>query len=103
MANYRIYMLDGAGRVLTGSDVSCQSDEAAFAWARVTLGMDASAEIWCGARCVGRVSGTTMMPHAYPPKLRFMRADAWQLGGRDSPWYVNDNAGAQGADSLRQE
>jgi hypothetical protein len=56
MANYRIYMLDDADRVITGSDADCRDDETALFWAATTLGTDARAEIWHGTRCVGRVS-----------------------------------------------
>jgi len=69
MTSYRIYMLNPKGRVLTGADADCANDEAAFAWARTTLGDDARAEIWQGARCVGHISGAefaaiTLRPHS---------------------------------------
>jgi len=56
MASYRIYMLDQADRVVTGSDADCRDDETALAWASATLGTDVRAEIWQSTRCVGRVS-----------------------------------------------
>jgi hypothetical protein len=62
MSVYRIYMLDGAGRVLTGSDATCANDEAARTWASTTLGGDAQAEIWEADRCVGRISDLSELP-----------------------------------------
>ena len=59
MAHYWIYMLDRAGRILTGSDVACDSDESAFAWAATALGNDARAEVWEGTRWVGRLSSAS--------------------------------------------
>ena len=56
MTNYRIYMLDRTGRVVTGSDADCRDDATALGWAATTLGTDVRAEIWQGTRCVGRVS-----------------------------------------------
>jgi hypothetical protein len=60
MAYYRIYMLDRAGRILTGSDVVCDSDKSAFAWAATTLGNDARVEVWEGSRCLGRLSAASV-------------------------------------------
>jgi hypothetical protein len=60
MAYYRIYMLDHNHRIVTGSDVDCRNDEVAFAWAATTLGTDARAEVWLGARCLGRVSSVVV-------------------------------------------
>jgi hypothetical protein len=60
MAYYRIYMLDRAGRILTASDVECDNEENAFAWAATTLGSDARAEIWQGSACLGRLSAVAI-------------------------------------------
>jgi hypothetical protein len=60
MANYRIFMLDRSGGVVTASDTVCHNDEAALAWAATTLGPDARAEIWQGSRCLGRVSSVSV-------------------------------------------
>lgn len=73
MTSYRIYMLDPTGRTLTASDADCGSDARAFAWANITLGDDARAEIWQGARRVGRVwsasRGMLGAGRASPPAL----------------------------------
>jgi hypothetical protein len=61
MTCYRIYMLNRNGLVLTGSDETCENDEAAVAWARTTVGDDARAEIWQDARCVGHISGAAVL------------------------------------------
>jgi len=117
MANYRIFMINGAGRILTASDVECLTDGAAFAWAGATLGTDASAEIWRGATCIGSVSGATIMPHAYQPNLYVMAKYVRQRGSADAAHgddvmdefdprvqrYVNDNAATQSQDLLRHE
>jgi hypothetical protein len=109
MTNYRIFMIGNAGRILTASDADCENDEAAFAWAAATLGSDARAEIWQAGRCVGTVSGTTMMPHAIAPQFGTMLQSAWQQGpaaatqdgDAEMPLdihalsFVNDNAAPQ--------
>ena len=56
MDDYRIYLLDGAGRIVSGADSQCPSDEAARAAAAAMLGSSGQAEIWQGVRCVGRVA-----------------------------------------------
>jgi hypothetical protein len=61
MAYYRIYMLDHHARIVTGSDVDCRDDEAALAWAAITLGTAARAEVWQGTRCLGRVSNVSVL------------------------------------------
>lgn len=69
MALYRIYRLNNANRIITGSDVVRESDDAAFEWAKQTFGVTARAEIWNGERCVGRL-----------PQSR-ASFDAFQTGG----------------------
>jgi len=59
MTCYRIYTLNQNGLTLTGSDETCESDEAAVAWAKTIVGNDAHAEIWEDARCVGQLTGAT--------------------------------------------
>ena len=56
MDDYRIYLLDGAGRIVNGTDSQCPSDDAARATATAMLGGSGEAEIWQGVRCVGRVA-----------------------------------------------
>jgi hypothetical protein len=60
VAHYRIYMLDLNHRIVTGSDADCQNDEAALAWAAITLGSDARAEVWQGSRILGRVANVSI-------------------------------------------
>ena len=55
LTSYRIYKLNPNGHILAGSDADCASDEAAFARARTILGGNVAAEIWQGARLVGRL------------------------------------------------
>ncbi len=62
MDDYRIYLLDGAGRIISGTDRQCMSDDEASAAARALAGEWGEAEVWQGVRCVGRVSAT--MPQA---------------------------------------
>ena len=109
MINYRIFMISRAGRILTASDADCENDGAAFAWAAATLGSDARAEIWQAGRCVGTVSGTTMMPHSSAPHRGTMLQNVWerepavvmQHGDADVPLdisalgFVNDNTAPQ--------
>jgi hypothetical protein len=49
-------MLDLNGRIVTGTNVGCADDPAAFGWAARSLGPDAWAEIWQAARCLGGLS-----------------------------------------------
>ena len=58
MDDYRIYLLDGAGRIISGTDRQCMSDDEASAAARALAGEWGEAEVWQGVRCVGRVSAT---------------------------------------------
>jgi hypothetical protein len=59
MAHCWIYMLDRASRILTGSDVACESDESAFAWTAATPRNDARAEAWQGTRCLVLLSSAS--------------------------------------------
>ncbi len=62
MASYRIYLLDGAGRILRAADAQCASDEAAYEAARGFLGRNGQAEVWQGTRCLGQVTVPPPVP-----------------------------------------
>lgn len=54
MAGYRLYRLDGAGRISAAEWIEAADDAAATAQARA-LCNGSTLEIWVGSRCVGRV------------------------------------------------
>ena len=56
MADYRIDLLNGSGRVVQQSNAECADDREACALARRRLGFGERAEVWIGGRCAGRVS-----------------------------------------------
>jgi len=56
MDHYRIYLLNAAGRIVSGNDALCANDEAARAAASELLEAGRDAEIWHGRRRVGRVA-----------------------------------------------
>jgi hypothetical protein len=60
LPNYRIYMLDMNGRIVTGTNVVCADDPSAFGWAARSLGVDTGAEIWEAERCLGRLSDSAV-------------------------------------------
>jgi hypothetical protein len=60
MTFYRIYELNEFGRIVSGIDVVCPDDEAAFDHAAALFGQSARAEIWQGARCLGRLHGGSL-------------------------------------------
>lgn len=57
MQTYRIYKLNQAGRIVTGTDAMCASDDAAFRFAASLFGPNARAEIWHRDRRVGQLGG----------------------------------------------
>lgn len=59
MADYRIYLLNISGKILSGSNATCTSDQEACALAQRMLNINGEAEVWLGASCVGRVSATS--------------------------------------------
>lgn len=61
IADYRIYLLDGDGRIVTGSGVSCGDDQDACVQAQQMLDGTSSnqAEVWTGTRCIGRVAAVS--------------------------------------------
>ena len=70
MADYRIDLLNGSGRVVQQSTVNCADDGQACAFARRLLGFGERAEVWTEGRCAGRVSV----------------ASAAEVGTFDQPW-----------------
>ncbi len=57
MVDYRVYLLNRNGLIISGYDVSCDDDQDARVQARRMLDGTNSdqAEVWAGARCVGKV------------------------------------------------
>ena len=56
MADYRIDLMDGTGRIVQQSHAKCDDDDDACALARRLLSLGGCAEVWTGSRCAGRVS-----------------------------------------------
>jgi hypothetical protein len=52
--HYRIYLLGPDDHITRGHDVHCSSDLEAFAEIAPLVGISPAAELWCGARRVGR-------------------------------------------------
>ncbi len=67
MRSYRIYKLNLAGRIVTGTDALCASDEAAMIYAASIFGPHARAEIWLRDRRVGELGGVAGTPQASAP------------------------------------
>jgi len=59
MADYRIDLLNGSGRVVQQFNAKCADDREAWALARRRLGFGERAEVWNGGRCAGQVSTTS--------------------------------------------
>ena len=57
MPSYRLYSLDGAGRIMAADWLKADSDEAAIAAARVRS-TALHYELWQGQRFVARVDGS---------------------------------------------
>ena len=56
MADYRIDLLNGSGRVVQQSNAECADDREACALARRRLSFGERAEVWTNGKCAGRVS-----------------------------------------------
>ena len=56
MDHYRIYLLNAAGRIVSGNDAMCPDDESARVAAGELLEPGRDAEVWHGRRRVGRVA-----------------------------------------------
>jgi hypothetical protein len=50
MTSYRIYSTNEVGRILTGQDTLCETDQAALAQAALTLPVGTRMEVWQGTR-----------------------------------------------------
>ena len=59
MADYRIDLLNGSGRIVQQSNAKCNDDGEACALAQRLLSFGERAEVWIGGRCAGRVSVTS--------------------------------------------
>ena len=70
MADYRIDLLNGSGRVVQQSTASCADDGQACALAQRLISFGERAEVWTDGRCAGRVSA----------------ASAADVGTLDRPW-----------------
>lgn len=57
MAEYRLYCLDGAGRITQAHEISAASDEDALALAR-ELRLPAKCELWQRGRMVATIEAT---------------------------------------------
>jgi hypothetical protein len=55
MAEYRIYLVNPAGRVAGRFDAVCATDDEARSAAKKQLKSGEQAEVWTGNRCVGQV------------------------------------------------
>jgi hypothetical protein len=67
VADYRIYLLEGSGHIISGSDACCPGDDDALALAKTMLKKGVTAEVWQGTRCVGQVAGLAVS--AAPPEI----------------------------------
>jgi len=55
MGYYRFFILDQDDNLLTGVDLRAETDEEALDWSNFVLQPGRTGELWCGARCIGRV------------------------------------------------
>lgn len=53
MASYRVYFLNGQGRIMRAVDLACDTDDEAVAQAR-DLASGQAVELWDRARLIGR-------------------------------------------------
>lgn len=59
MTEYKIDVMDGGGQIIRRFNARCIDDREACALARRLLDVDGQADVWAGARRVGRVSVTS--------------------------------------------
>jgi hypothetical protein len=57
MPVYRIYLLDGAGRIASATEAEYETDDEAISNAGHHVQADAVAEVWQLGRCLGKVRG----------------------------------------------
>jgi hypothetical protein len=55
MIDYSIHFLDELSRIVFEVDTQCDDDQMAYEIAARLLPDTGQAEIWCGARCLGRL------------------------------------------------
>ena len=55
LPHYRVYLLDTAGLIISGTDAECGDDTAALIIAQVLVDDGFAVEIWTGARLVGQL------------------------------------------------
>jgi hypothetical protein len=58
VANYRLYRLDGAGKITSAEWIEADGDDGAADHAR-TLGLDCTCEVWDRQRMVARIPRKT--------------------------------------------
>jgi hypothetical protein len=63
MAEYRMYLLNRAGLILSGFDANYASDEDACTFAKGMRTPGTQAEVWQGAECMGRFAVITQPRH----------------------------------------
>ena len=56
ITQYRIYMLNPQGGIVSGEDANCSSDEEACELALTKMFGIRRAEVWIGSRCVSEIS-----------------------------------------------
>ena len=67
MPDYRIFSMDGRGRILEGFNTTCTDDKEACRLLENTLKIGARAEIWSGKRFVAKVSMPSQPVVIVPP------------------------------------
>jgi hypothetical protein len=55
-SNYLVYVLNGQSHKVLGLEIQCRNDQEAQRFVLELLDETGQAEIWCGARRVGRVT-----------------------------------------------
>ncbi len=56
MALFRLFILDLQDNLVSGIELRAESDHEAMEWASFVLNPEHCGEVWCGGRCVGRVT-----------------------------------------------
>lgn len=59
MTDYQISLLDGDGHIASTSDAKCADDREALGLAQRVVGGKGQADVWAGARRVGRITGAS--------------------------------------------
>jgi len=61
MSDYRLYCLDGAGRINSAEWIEAEDDEAAVIRARDVKNGALKCEVWQGRRLVARLDGASLI------------------------------------------